>query len=118
LPGTFLYVHIGHVTGTAIAWDRERSAFEWPMLIVGLLATVVVTVYVTRLAKRKLNEQVDEDAAIERDSDTDSRPSPDYFAPPRFAVLTSSIDFKMLVRQLPCSLSTFARSSVRRASSY
>ncbi|XZE53455.1 VTT domain-containing protein [Planctomycetaceae bacterium SH139] len=72
LPGTFLYVYIGHVTGAAIAGDRERSAFEWGMLIVGLLATVVVTVYVTRLAKRKLNEQVDEDTAIAKESTAES----------------------------------------------
>jgi len=82
LPGTFLYVYIGHVTGTAIAGDRERSAFEWGMLIVGLLATVAVTVYVTRLANRKLNEQVDEQidehATIAKASDgasTDSKSS-------------------------------------------
>lgn len=60
LPGTFLYVYIGHVTGAAIGTDRQRSAAEWAMLAVGLLATVVLTVYVTRLANRKLKEQVDE----------------------------------------------------------
>lgn len=72
LPGTFLYIYIGHVTGAAITGDRERTAFEWGMLIVGLLATVVVTVYVTRLAKRKLNEQVDEDTAIAKESVAES----------------------------------------------
>lgn len=72
LPGTFLYVYIGHVTGAAIAGERERSAFEWGMLMVGLLATVVVTVYVTRLAKRKLNEQVDEGVAIAREPGAES----------------------------------------------
>ncbi len=82
LPGTFLYVYIGHVTGAAIAGDRERSAFEWGMLIVGLLATISVTIYATRLAKRKLNEQVDEDAAIakesgaENDAPESSQPTP------------------------------------------
>ncbi len=60
LPGTFLYVYIGHVTGAAIGGERQRSVAEWAMLAVGLLATVVVTVYVTRLANRKLKEQVDE----------------------------------------------------------
>ncbi len=56
LPGTFLYVYIGHVTGAVVGAERERSMLEWGMMVIGLLATVVVTVYVTRLAHRKLNE--------------------------------------------------------------
>ncbi len=70
LPGTFLYVYIGHVTGAAIGSDRQRSAAEWGMLAVGLLATVVLTVYVTRLARRKLKEQVDEAGEEEATSAT------------------------------------------------
>lgn len=58
LPGTFLFVYIGHVSDAAITGNRQRTAMEWGMLIVGLLATVAVTVYVTRLAKQKLNEKV------------------------------------------------------------
>jgi len=58
LPGTFLYVYLGHVTGAALGGDRERSPAEWAMLAVGLLATIAVTVYVTRLARNKLNEQM------------------------------------------------------------
>lgn len=83
LPGTFLYIYIGHATGAAIAGDRERSPFEWGMLIIGLLATVAVTVYITRLAKRKLNEQVDNEDTIAQnpsdsngsDMDADQSPS-------------------------------------------
>ncbi|TWU37678.1 TVP38/TMEM64 family inner membrane protein YdjZ [Novipirellula aureliae] len=60
LPGTFLYVYIGHVSGAALGADRERSSAEWAMLAIGLVATVIVTVYITRLASRKLNDQVDE----------------------------------------------------------
>ncbi|MCM2370202.1 VTT domain-containing protein [Aporhodopirellula aestuarii] len=71
MPGTFLYVYLGHVTGAAIGADRERSIAEWAMLGVGLLATVVVTVYVTRLANRKLKEQVDEPAEIGVSSNSD-----------------------------------------------
>ncbi|QEG39612.1 TVP38/TMEM64 family protein [Roseimaritima ulvae] len=74
LPGTFLYVYIGHVTGAAIGTDRQRSTAEWAMLAVGLLATVVVTVYVTRLANRKLKEQVDDSQPQqEHATDTSSR---------------------------------------------
>ncbi len=65
LPGTFLYVYLGHVTGAAIGADRERSTAEWAMLAVGLLATVVVTVYVTRMANSKLKEQVSDETGTE-----------------------------------------------------
>lgn len=58
MPGTFLYIYIGHVSGAALGQQRQRSTAEWVMLGVGLLATIAVTVYVTRLAKRKLGEQV------------------------------------------------------------
>lgn len=61
LPGTFLYVYLGHVTGAAVGQERERSTGEWVMLGVGLLATIAVTVYVTRLAKSKLGDKVDDD---------------------------------------------------------
>ncbi|MGB7327450.1 MAG: TVP38/TMEM64 family protein [Rubripirellula sp.] len=72
LPGTFLYVYLGHITGAAVGADRQRSTAEWAMLAVGLLATVVVTVYVTRLASRKLKEQVD--GTIDTDATTDTEP--------------------------------------------
>lgn len=65
LPGTFLYVYIGHVTKAAVGTDRSRTPGEWVLLAVGLLATAVVTVYITRLARRKLQEQMDEAAADE-----------------------------------------------------
>ncbi len=80
LPGTFLFVYIGHVTGAAVGADRQRSTAEWAMLGVGFLATVVVTVYVTRLAGRKLNEQVDESSmseeAVEASQDPKSKSGP------------------------------------------
>lgn len=60
LPGTLLYVYLGHVTGAAIAPERSRTLGEWLMLAVGLLATVAVTVYITRLARRRLREHMDE----------------------------------------------------------
>jgi uncharacterized membrane protein YdjX (TVP38/TMEM64 family) len=36
LPGTFLYVYIGHVPDAAVGGQRERSPMEWAMLAVGL----------------------------------------------------------------------------------
>ena len=79
LPGTFLYVYIGHVTGAAVGEQRERSTGEWVMLGVGLLATIAVTVYVTRLAKSKLNKEVDDDE-VGADSDPQSHSGEDLKA--------------------------------------
>ncbi|MCO8122028.1 TVP38/TMEM64 family protein [Stieleria sp. TO1_6] len=69
LPGTFLYVYLGHVTGAAIGSDRQRTPLEWVMLAIGLLATVAVTVYVTRLANQKLKDQVDDLDSVDSSND-------------------------------------------------
>lgn len=61
LPGTFMYVYIGHLgaqglqaaSGASSAVGTGKAA----LLVAGLAATVVVTVYVTRLARRALAEQ-------------------------------------------------------------
>jgi uncharacterized membrane protein YdjX (TVP38/TMEM64 family) len=57
LPGTFLYVSIGAMGREglqAAAGERQRTPAEWTLLIAGLLATLAVTVYLTRLARRAL----------------------------------------------------------------
>ena len=71
MPGTFMYIYLGTVSGAALGGDREKSPGEWALLVVGLLATVAVTVYVTKLAKSKLNDDVDADVGSD-ESDTDS----------------------------------------------
>lgn len=63
LPGTFLFVYLGHIAGTAVAGRRERTIWEWMLLIVGLVATAVVTIYITVLARRKLREESGRDIA-------------------------------------------------------
>ncbi|MHC4992488.1 MAG: VTT domain-containing protein, partial [Planctomycetota bacterium] len=60
LPGTFMYVYIGHLTGAvAGGGQRERTLGEWVLLGVGLLATIVVSYYITALARQKLRGQAD-----------------------------------------------------------
>ena len=58
LPGTFLYVYLGHAGSAGLAaasnGEMEKGAGQWVLLGVGLLATIVVTVYVTRLARREI----------------------------------------------------------------
>lgn len=60
LPGTILYVYLGKVAGDVAAVaggaGAERSTAENVLLAVGLLATVVVTTLVTRIARRALAE--------------------------------------------------------------
>ncbi len=62
LPGTVMYVYIGSVAGslsTVGAEESGRSPAEWALLIVGLVATVAVTVFVTRIAQKALKKQVE-----------------------------------------------------------
>jgi uncharacterized membrane protein YdjX (TVP38/TMEM64 family) len=60
LPGIFLYVYIGRVVGDVAALsagaDVERPAGYYVLLIAGLIATVLVTWFVTRLAREALRE--------------------------------------------------------------
>ena len=56
MPGTVLYVYIGSLG--KVAASEGKTPFEWAMYGVGLLATIVVTVYVTKLAKRALDKKI------------------------------------------------------------
>lgn len=68
LPGTFLYVYLGQLTGDVVSGQRTKSPYEWVALGVGLLATVVVTVYLTRLARRRLAQIAPEAGATDTGS--------------------------------------------------
>lgn len=62
LPGTFLYAYLGHVgrvSAEAAGGAFTQTPAEWAMLTVGLLATVAVTLYVTRLARKALRERTE-----------------------------------------------------------
>jgi uncharacterized membrane protein YdjX (TVP38/TMEM64 family) len=53
LPGTILYVYLGSLAEdlTRVATGaRERTPAEWAFYAIGLLATVAVTVYITRIS--------------------------------------------------------------------
>ncbi len=64
MPGTVMYVYIGSLAGslatlTAVGTqEHARSGTEWAMFVVGLIATITVTVYVTRVAKKALDKRV------------------------------------------------------------
>lgn len=57
MPGTVLYVYLGSLAQAA-AGERTRTAGEWAFYAVGLLATVAVTMFLTRLAKRALAQRI------------------------------------------------------------
>jgi uncharacterized membrane protein YdjX (TVP38/TMEM64 family) len=62
LPGTFLYVYLGYLSKEslqALSGGRSGTVYQWILLVVGLVATVAVTVYITRLARRALQRQTD-----------------------------------------------------------
>jgi uncharacterized membrane protein YdjX (TVP38/TMEM64 family) len=55
LPGTILYVYLG-AAGQSIGKARERSVWEWVLLGAGLIATLAVTLLLTRVAKNELQK--------------------------------------------------------------
>src|SRR6267154_2017574 len=57
IPGTVMYVYLGSLVNVG-AGHRQRTTGEWVLYGVGLLATVIVTVFVTRLAKRALAKKI------------------------------------------------------------
>ena len=60
LPGTLMYVYIGSTVGelAALFTRRDRSIAEVIFFFVGLVLTVVATVYITRVAKRSLDQAI------------------------------------------------------------
>lgn len=62
IPGTILYVYIGSLAGDLAQIGSSSSptnaTAQWVIRIVGLIATVAVTVYVTRIARKALDETV------------------------------------------------------------
>ncbi len=58
LPGTLLYVYYGKLAGDVAALAGgaavEKDAAYYAVLVVGLVATVVVTTFVTRIARKAL----------------------------------------------------------------
>ena len=57
MPGTVMYVYLGSLAKAA-SGERTRTTGEWALYGVGLLATVVVTIFVTRIAKQALAKKI------------------------------------------------------------
>lgn len=59
-PGTILYVYLGSLGGSLamLGESKVHTPAEWAFYTVGLIATVTVTIYVTRIAKKALAQRV------------------------------------------------------------
>ncbi len=62
IPGTILYVYVGSLVGDLAAigttTQPDHPLLKWTIRSIGLIATVAVTIYITRIAKRALDEQI------------------------------------------------------------
>ncbi|MEB3279384.1 MAG: TVP38/TMEM64 family protein [Lyngbya sp.] len=64
IPGTIMYVYLGSLAGelaTLGLEERSKTTGEWILYGVGLIATIVVSVYVTKIARQALNDKISEE---------------------------------------------------------
>jgi uncharacterized membrane protein YdjX (TVP38/TMEM64 family) len=66
IPGTVMYVYIGSLAGNIAMINishqpstPETQIWQWIMRIIGLIATVAVTVYMTKIAQKALAQSVE-----------------------------------------------------------
>jgi uncharacterized membrane protein YdjX (TVP38/TMEM64 family) len=57
LPATALYAYLGSLAQAA-SGQRARTSGEWVLYAVGLVATLVLVIYLTRVAREALNRRV------------------------------------------------------------
>jgi uncharacterized membrane protein YdjX (TVP38/TMEM64 family) len=68
LPGTFMYVYLGYAgreVAGAVGDGGEAGLWELTLKGAGLIATVIVTVYITRLSVRAVRSYTEESGYIE-----------------------------------------------------
>ena len=62
IPGTIMYVYLGYLAGDlALIGNKnqpDNMIFHWLIQIIGLISTIAVTVYVTKIAKKSLEEEI------------------------------------------------------------
>ena len=60
IPGTMMYVYIGSLAGSVALIGTETQptnpTLQWTIRIVGFVATIAVTIYITRIAKQSLSQ--------------------------------------------------------------
>jgi uncharacterized membrane protein YdjX (TVP38/TMEM64 family) len=63
IPGTVAFVYLGSLAGSVAAVEEgstPTSTLTWAIRIVGFVATVVVTVFLTQVARKALARRIDE----------------------------------------------------------
>lgn len=62
IPGTLMYVYLGSLAGNlaqiGTAQQPSNPTVIWTIRIVGFIATVIVTLFVTRIAKKALDQTI------------------------------------------------------------
>jgi uncharacterized membrane protein YdjX (TVP38/TMEM64 family) len=65
IPGTILYVYIGSLIGSVAqlgikgqTLDPQTQMLQWGIKIIGFMATIAVTIYITKIAKKALEESI------------------------------------------------------------
>lgn len=60
IPGTIMYVYIGSLVGNVAVIGTQtqpvNSGLQWILRILGFVATVTVTIYITQIASKALNK--------------------------------------------------------------
>jgi len=65
IPGTVLYVYIGSLIGnialigTTNRLDPEAERLQWIAKIIGFIVTIGVTIYITRIAQKALDQTIE-----------------------------------------------------------
>ena len=67
IPGTIMYVYIGSLAGSIATIGGESQPdvnpiAQWTIRIIGFVATVAVTLYVTKIARQALDESIENTA--------------------------------------------------------
>ncbi|MCX5962169.1 MAG: TVP38/TMEM64 family protein [Cyanobacteria bacterium] len=66
IPGTILYVYLGSLIGnialigTTNRLDPETERLQWIAKIIGFIVTIGVTIYITRIAQKALDQTIEE----------------------------------------------------------
>jgi uncharacterized membrane protein YdjX (TVP38/TMEM64 family) len=62
IPGTLMYVYFGSLAGNLAtlgsANQPSDARFQWSLRIIGFIATVLATLYITRVARKALNDSI------------------------------------------------------------
>ncbi|KZL50278.1 SNARE associated Golgi family protein [Nodularia spumigena CENA596] len=65
IPGTVMYVYMGSLAGDLATLNAanqptnpEAQIWQWVMQIIGLIATITITIYITKIAQKALRESM------------------------------------------------------------